>query len=236
MASRQLYCLLSVTFLFVFFELRSQNRTYYYERIKEVSTAGAASSSSGDGHFITITPSACYESDREGIAIDRNVQRLVSSPDANYHYVGDSYYGNASYFFSLDYSRLNIKKPDGIIYVYERRKAPDSVGNNMRRYRPVPSDNVSTSTSISPIVIINSGYTETTVPITIESSPSGSSATYSRRVCKYCKGTGIGRIKKEYTVRYTNDKTYCYECNAVDYPHAHIAEPCGVCRGRKYLD
>ena len=113
-------------------------QTYYYERIAIV-TDNIKRAASGDGHFITFTPKACYDSDINGYSEEFGVLMYEGVTDNNLHsYYGKSYFGNAYYFFASDRSRLNIKKGNGEILVYVRKSPPDGV---VRSSRTRPASN-----------------------------------------------------------------------------------------------
>ncbi len=113
-------------------------QTFYYEQIAIV-TNNIKRASSGDGHFITFTPKACYDSDINGYSEEFGVLMYEGVTDNNLHsYYGKSYFGNAYYFFASDRSRLNIKKGNGEILVYVRKSPPNGV---VRSSRTRPSNN-----------------------------------------------------------------------------------------------
>lgn len=111
-------------------------QTYYYEKIAVVEN-NVKRQASGDGHFITFTQNACYDSDKDGYSEGLGKLHYEGMSQSNLHcYHGHSYFGEAYYFFASDRSRLNIQKSDGEILVYVRKNAPAGV---TRSSRPKPN-------------------------------------------------------------------------------------------------
>lgn len=126
------------------FFLSAEAQTYYYEKIAVVEN-NVKRQASGDGHFITFTSNACYDSDKDGYSEGFGTLHYEGMTSNNLHsYHGRCYFGDAYYFFASDRSRLNIKKSDGEILVYVRKNAPAGV---TRSSRPKPTP--------APPVIIN---------------------------------------------------------------------------------
>ncbi len=114
-------------------------QTYYYEKVAIVIN-NAKRSASGDGHFITFTPKACYDSDINGFSEDFGVLKYNGIVGNNFRsYSGESYFGNAEYIFSSDLSRINIHKSNGEILVYARKNPPAGVKKSSR-VRLEPAD------------------------------------------------------------------------------------------------
>ncbi|MBQ9962804.1 MAG: hypothetical protein IJO90_05490 [Alistipes sp.] len=124
-------------------------QTYYYERVAVVEN-NVKRSASGDGHFITFTANACYDSDIEGFSEDFGVLKYQGVTSRNLrNYQGQSYFGEANYYFAADLSRLNIYKSDGQILVYARKTPPSGVRKSSRQKI--------TKSAPMPIVIPSSG-------------------------------------------------------------------------------
>ena len=95
------------------------NTTYYYERVAIVNN-GKRTEQGGDGHFLTITPKGVYESDKEGNSMGKGYLKKDNVYKGRSYYSGSTFLGNnLEYAFNSDFSRLNIRMPDGAILVYE---------------------------------------------------------------------------------------------------------------------
>ncbi len=115
-------------------------QTYYYEKIAVVEN-NVKRQASGDGHFITFTANACYDSDKDGYSEGFGTLHYEGLSQNNLHcYHGQGYFGNTHYFFASDRSRLNIQKSDGEILVYVRKNAPAGVTRSSRpKPKPAPA-------------------------------------------------------------------------------------------------
>ena len=202
-------------------------QTYYYERIAIV-VDGVRTTASGDGHFITFTTKGCYDSDKNGYTENTGFREYKRTENNIRNYYGDSYFGKAYYYFSADYSRLNIKEENsGKIYVYLKKTAPaDFVVSSRKK---------STSTPIvAPIVppISNNSLDFSADGSTVNSPVS------QRRTCPSCHGTGKGWDEISYAPNYTgeNNNQYCAECGKYMSAHRHIHHKCTVCNGKGYIN
>ena len=115
------------------------NTTYYYERVAVV-TNGEKSPDNGDGHYITITPKGIYESDHEGNSMGKGYLKKENKYNGHSYYSGNAFLGaDLEYAFNGDYSRLNIRNPNGVILVYKATKKPES--NELLRSYATPTNN-----------------------------------------------------------------------------------------------
>lgn len=214
----------SLLFLFLVMGLfpYSIAQTFYYERVAIVKN-GLKQNASGDGHFITFTSAGCYDSDKDGMTENTGFRRFIRVENDIRNYYGDSYFGNAYYYFNSDYSRLNIKEEiSGIIYVYMRKNAPVGVEKSSRsKKNPIP-----------PVIPIIDGTRS--MPI-LESRPSSVEASSGNRygyyTCPSCHGTGkcpICHGKHLINNGYTGHTIVCSSCNNLGQ--------CSACggRGKKY--
>lgn len=189
------------------------NRTYYYERVKEVNN-GNQKTAAGDGHYITITQYGLYESDENGSTKNQGFVKFISADNNRPYYEGNAFLGTyLSYVFNSDYSRLNLHLGNGTIYVYERKSRPSS-DSALRVYSsdplpgPIPLPDPKPNPDPSP-----------------KSSPK-------EMDCPYCNGTGRvkitvsgGIIKNQYWIT-------CDECGQ-RYLNTdrHVHRDCTYCRG-----
>lgn len=184
------------------------SQTYYYERVAVVKN-GIKSSASGDGHFITFTAKGCYDSDREGFSEDTGFRQYKSTENNIRSYYGDSYFGNAYYYFNPDRTRLNIKREsDGATYVYVRKTPPAGVTKSSRKKEKA---NVPTIVPIIPSV------TNVPTPSFDFSEPSSGSklSRYGYYTCPNCHGSGLCPIchgRKIADNSYTGGYNVCNSC------------------------
>lgn len=159
-------------------------QTYYYERVATVSN-NVKRTASGDGHFITFTSNACYDSDVEGYSENFGVLKYQGVTSKNYlRYQGESYFGQADYYFTADRSRLNIYKSNGEILVYAKKTAPKGVRKSSRKPKETETIVISpTHTDITPTT------TTTTTTSTTPTKPKKESR-YGYYDCPVCHGTG----------------------------------------------
>lgn len=123
------------------------NRTFYFERVAIVRN-GVKQAASGDGHYLTVNNKILYESDTNGLSMGTSSVNYRNSENNRPLYEGRTTLGsNLSYVFNSDFSRLNIKKVDGTVFVYERKSQPSKMRvYNTDDFTPVAvtDDNVST--------------------------------------------------------------------------------------------
>ncbi len=195
------------------------SQTYYYERIAVVKN-GVKTSASGDGHFITFTSKGCYDSDRDGFSEDTGFRQYKSSENNIRSYYGDSYFGNAYYYFNPDCSRLNIKREsDGETYVYVRKSPPAGKAKSSRK----KSSEVSVPLAFPLIGVVTIPGSTQTPP------PAAPTATQPRR-CAGCNGTGFCSMCKGKGWYKNTYDTKVYSC-----PSCHGSGRCGVCYGKGYF-
>jgi len=131
--------------------------TYLYKRVMIVDN-GNKMNKNDDAHYITFTDQGCYESDKDGFASEDRIIKFIKDENGNHYYYGSCIFGKADYYFSNDYSRLNIQLENNLIYVYQREpsgtttaqlrgdhKKSDSGGTIF--YVPVPTINGDNGTS-----------------------------------------------------------------------------------------
>lgn len=115
------------------------NTTYYFERVAVVNN-GEKSPDNGDGHYLTITPKGVYESDHEGNSMGKGFLKKVNEYNGHSYYSGNTFLGNElEYAFNKDYSRLNIRKPNGAILVYKATIKSDN--DELLRSYAAPTNN-----------------------------------------------------------------------------------------------
>lgn len=214
--------LLTVIILSCAFQF-TKAQTVMYKRIMTVMN-GNKQATNDDAHYITFNDKGCYESDKNGISDNGNKFIKFIKNENNLHcYYGNGFFGNAFYYFSSDYSRLNIKMDD-IIYVYTKEISLQTTASLRKKQATSPSDN----TIIAPTPII-----------VYENNNSNSSSTPStklhRNMCNYCKGTRVDP-SPTYGPDYTGeaDPEYCNICHAMKDRHYHTK--CPSCGGKGYYE
>lgn len=226
-------------FLFYFllgYSLNALAQTYYYKLIKK-SINDVVSTSVSGGQFITFMADICYESTSKGFSVGHG--RLTRSfMNSQYKtYKGRSYWGNATFRFKADLSKLNVITADGDIWVYTRATPPASATTCSlirkgvsRRQTETGYPVVSPSNNNSMTIINNNVYNGGSNSSTGGYGNKEVKETPEYRVCSTCQGTG-------YQQGYTSTpyyggvrvKEYCPVCKRRVYPHTH--KPCSRCHG-----
>lgn len=206
-------------------------QTYYYKQT-DVVIDGRKTAGDGSGQFITINNKGCYDSDRSGFSVDNGFLRYQNKDGNILIYYGGCFWGDAYYYFTADYSRLNVK-PDGgnKVYVYSRTTAPSSVltSSLIKKKSTVNTGGFATA-PVYPVM--DGGGTATGM-----SGTSGTSSTSSRLVdvkCTYCDGSGVNP-NPTYSPNYTGkpNTTYCATCRRTIDAHYH--DKCPSCNGRRVI-
>ena len=187
---------------------------------------GAKTSKNDDAHYITFTEKGCYESDKDGFTSNSGFVKFTKNENNLHCYYGNCSFGTAHYYFSNDYSRLNISLDNNTTYVYQRELS----GNTTASRRTVKSNSSGGGGNVivPPVITVNSGTS-------IGSSSSGGSSSHSSvyTTCRSCNGTGIcagcnGRRGDWRDTGYytgSNTKTWinCGSCNGTGR--------CPICHG-----
>lgn len=186
-------------------------QTYCYKRVMIID-GGNKINVNDDYHYITFNKKGCYESDSQGYAETNGFIRYLKDENNIHCYYGDGYWGKSHYYFSNNYSRLNIKTDDKI-YVYQK-----IVGNkNYAKSRHYQNRN-------------NNGNVLVPYPIP-QPHQNGSSNSNRRIICSGCGGSGrcnscggTGLMSSESI--YTDGHTIISKC-----PSCKGTGKCGVCHG-----
>lgn len=192
------------------------SQTYLYKRVAIVKK-GNRKTVNDDAHYLTFNKKGCYESDANGLSQGGELIRFRKKENNIHCYYGNSSFGMAHYYFSNDFSRLNIRLDDNITYVYQRELS----GKTTASKRVARSNNSNEDrTYVTPPPVIYNGN------ISVGSGTSGNSSSRSSSIyqtCKYCKGTGVcTRCKGKcgdwrFIDTYTGDGTKawinCSSCN-----------------------
>lgn len=135
-------------------------QTRYYKLTKKVIKEVPSTNVSG-GQFITFTKDGCYESDKEGYAVNSSTLKYKYTENGILIYSGKCYWGNGIFKFNNDKSRLNVVTGSGDIYVYAVATPPssqttcslirkvESGGNSGVTYADVPNWNNNQNTPIN---------------------------------------------------------------------------------------
>ena len=196
-------------------------QTRYYTQLKIVSGDRSERKGDGSGQFITFNEKGCYDSDKDGYTVNNGFLKFGQRNGDKVYYSGSSYWGDATYVFTDNYRRLNVRVTSSDkIYVYTLSSPPaGTLTCALIKGKDTPA--------VVP-VIINPYPVVITTPST--TTPSTTTTT---KTCSFCRGTGISPTKK-YAPHYGGATTYvrCSQCGAMDKPHYH--ESCPSCRGRGY--
>lgn len=175
----------------------------------------------GDGHFITITSKSCYDSDGNGISLRNGVRFFKGEENNLLLFFGNSIYGDASYYFSKDYSSLKIITPRGEKYFYTRKTAPKGA---ISAHGTIPQQ---PSGDANPIVTT---YPTATTTTTSGGNTSTSTTPTTPRPCSGCGGSGMCTMcngKGWYKNMYSG---YIYSCSSCGG-----SGRCRVCHGKGHL-
>ena len=198
--------------LFICTSCVSYAQTYLYKRIMIVQN-NQRRNVNDDAHFLTFNNIGCYESNSDGFSDSGCLIKYIKDENNLHCYYGSGYWGTAHYYFSDNYSRLNIKKDD-FVFVYQRELNNKTTAS----YRSVKSNNDG-----NVIVPYNSGIIS--LPESSSSSHSAPKARYGERTCPQCHGTGdcSGCHGKGYIISiYTQEYTDCPNC---------VRGKCSTCGG-----
>lgn len=196
-------------------------KTYLYKRVMIVKD-GIKTNKNDDAHYITINDKGCYESNKDGFSINDSFVKFTKNEDNIHCYYGDCSFGMAHYYFSSDYSRLNVRINDHLTYVYQRELS----GKTTASRRIVPSSNSSgRSVNVAPPPVVNNGGSYSSG---VNSGGSSSRNTSIYQTCKYCRGTGVCTRCKgkcgEWKFIYDSESWMdCVSCNGNGR--------CSICRG-----
>lgn len=208
----------------------AQNKTFYYERVAQV-TGGKKTAVSGDGHYLTINNRVIYESKKDGtMAQYATTMNYLNSDGGLPTYEGRSYLGsNLIYRFAADYSRLNVVLADGTVLVYERKSQPTAA--MMRGYvPPATGDGGGTPSGYG-------GDYPSPKPDHGHPAPKPGND-HSEVTCVYCNGTGRQTITQSINVGgYGVQKPVYTTCSECGYRYdskstSHRHQTCARCGGR----
>lgn len=215
-------------FLFILFLLFVYNighsQTYYYKQIKVIQNQ-IEKIGNETGQFITFNSKGCYDSDKEGISVGNGFLKYIKTENNIRIYKGDSYWGEAYYYVSIDFKRINIKLRNKFeIYVYTK----ENPANRMTSY-------YTKNNTTSPVPVIMTSPLETIS--NISNSQDVKQSKLVRTTCSFCKGSGISPLKS-YGPDYTGGRIvtiqYCETCGKMDEYHYH--ESCPSCGGKGYIE
>mgnify|MGYP000174679189 FL=1 len=215
-------CLLTAIALSCTFQF-TKAQTVMYKRIMTVIN-GNKQTMNDDAHYITFNNKGCYESDKNGISDNgSSFIKFIKNENSLHCYFGNGFFGNAFYYFSSDYSRLNIKVDD-ITHVYIAETSLQTTASLRRKQETSPTGN----TIIVPMpIIVNESNSS--------NSYSPPSTKLHRNICNYCKGTRVDP-SPTYSPNYTGktNSEYCDICHATKDRHYHAK--CPSCGGKGYYE
>lgn len=121
MEKRIIEVLLSLLTLILFSNLNVSGQSIQYYQQEKIVNKYSHEVTMGthhkDGIFIAFNDKVCYDCDIKGYDVGNGVRRNVSKGDKIDVYIGDSYWGHATYKITKNRSRLNIETKD-LVYVY----------------------------------------------------------------------------------------------------------------------
>ena len=202
----------SILFFYLSCSIMSSAQTVYYYEL---------SNGKGDGHYIAVTSKSCYDSDSEGISLNNGLRLYKGEQNSKKLFSGMSVYGEASYYFSMDYSSLQIVTKKGEKYSYVRKNAPKgtiSAHGNIPQQTPGSPYPVPTTYPTTTTTSTSGGYTSTTT-------------TTPHRPCSGCGGSGMCTMcngKGWYKNTYSGDIYNCSSCGG--------SGRCRVCHGKGHCN
>lgn len=204
------------------------NKTYYYERVAIVKN-GVKQTANGDGHYLTLNSRILYESEANGTSKGTSSVKYINSDNNMPFYEGNTILGRGlSYVFNSDYSRLNVREPNGIIYVYERKIRPTAT-SMMRTYESNEGGTYIATTEIQSSRQSSSKQKSSSTSITKRQKVTCTRCKGFRYIDKHVPIVGEYGIKKpEYYI--------CNICNkrvAKNGGHGH--DPCPSCHGTGFV-
>lgn len=192
-------------------------KTYLYKRVMVVKD-GTKSVRNDDAHYITFTNKGCYDSNKNGIATTGLFINFAKDENNLHCFYGKSYWGNAHYYFSDNYSRLNIKTAKGITHVYQR----EMNGKTSAKWRK-QKNNGAGSVLITPVQGGGGGIDD--APTEGNGKMNNPSASRYTR-CKYCGGGGGCS-----SCNGTGHKYNIYSGHEDSCPSCRGSGRCQICRG-----
>lgn len=217
---KQLFLLQSMISIILFCTFHtSQAQTYMYKRIMIVENNNKKKMND-DVHYITFNSKGCYESNEKGISENEYKFMKFIKKENNLHcYYGNGFFGNAYYYFSSDYSRLNIKL-NYSTYVYIRVVSSEATASLRIKQKIMSTNNM----FILPTSSKNA-----------DSNSKKHSTKTHRNKCNYCDETGIDP-SPTYGPNYTgkSNSIYCKICHTIKDNHYHAK--CPSCGGKGYYE
>ncbi len=177
------------------------------------------------GQFITVTPQGCYDSNCYGHTVNNGFLNYLGLDNNIHVYSGESYWGQAYYFFDRDYQRLNIKPSNGnVTYVYDVGSAPASITTSSK----IKFHDHNAGTSLIPVPVPDLTVPENRSPVR--------ESRLVRKQCTNCNGSGINPSPTGTVADYTGQgtKVYCQYCREYVFRHSHGS--CPECRGKGYVE
>ena len=207
-----------ISFIIAFFAFSvggMAQTVYYYE----------LDNGKGDGHFITINSKSCYDSDRDGISIENGCRLYKGVRNNQKVFSGMSYFGDADYFFSMDYSTLTIVTKNGKKLSYIRKKTPSDVASAHGQV-PEPKKREVVIPNVYQVM-----YPDVYPPINTNYGGDANTSTQAHRPCAGCGGSGLCSMcngKGWYKNMYGGDYYQCSSCGG--------SGRCRVCHGKGHCN
>jgi len=208
-----------IYFVFLVFlcQVSAYGQTRYYKQLKVISENLTEQKGDGGGQFITFSNNGCYDSDKNGYSVGNGSLAIRKKDNDRAYYGGNSYWGEATYIFTENYQRLNIRPENSkkvYVYVLSQPLAGTQTCALIRKPTPVDPAIITWIIGQQP-------------PIGIpEPTPIRDSSTYSER-CSRCSGSG--KVVESGT-SYTSGLEWCSECKQ-NVTSGHYHNICPRCNG-----
>lgn len=200
-------------------------KTFLYKRVMIVKN-GAKTNKNDDAHYITFTDKGCYESDKDGFTTNNGFIKFTKNENNLHCYYGNCSFGSAHYYFSNDYSRLNVRLDNNTTYVYQRELSGKTTAS---RRAARSNSNSGGGVYVAPPPVINNGGSYGG-----GGNSGGSSSHRSTSIsCSSCNGTGIcsGCGGKRGSWQNTGYYTGSGSESWISCGSCRGSGRCGVCRG-----
>lgn len=195
-------------------------QTYFYKRVMVVEN-GRKVNKNDDAHYITFNKKGFYESDKNGYENGNSSFVDFIKDENGYHcYFGNGYYGANHYYFSSDFSRLNVRLDHNTTYVYQRTSSSGSTASKRKIHQKQSSSATSVAAIVTTTPVINSGSSS-------NSSVSSHSPLYKK--CHVCNGTGRCQKCKGSGVSFVTGEINYVPCAGCS--NANGNGKCYMCRG-----
>ena len=106
---------------------------YFYKRVMIIQN-GKKIPKNDDAHYIRVRKNGCFECDENGDNTFNGFLYYVKNENNQHCFYGSSSFGYVYYYFSYDYSQMEIRLSDNVSYIYQREDGKQTTAKK----RPIP--------------------------------------------------------------------------------------------------